>query len=207
MVPLLSVVESIKFFWVFNNPGLFQPALEIAKTALQLDPDEAYGHLATGLALLYLRQFSQSELSLDRALSLNPNDPFILTVHALLLNFTNRPDEALEEITEAQLRDPYAVGWYEDFCGIILTTAGRYREAIASYTKMATVPSWSLARLVVCHSELGEIELARDALAKLKALWPERSVDEIVVSEVDYYEDPAVCNRYRTILQRVNKEE
>lgn len=201
---LLSVVESIKFFWVFYNPGLFQPALEIAKTALQLDPDEAYGHLGTGLALLYLRQFMQAELSLDRAVSLNPNDPFILTVHALLLNFKNRPDEALEEITEAQRRDPYAVGWYEDFFGIILTTAGRYREAIASYSKMATVPSWSLARLVVCHAELGEIELARDALAKLKAHWPERSADEIVVSEVDYYEDPAVCRHYRAIVQRVD---
>jgi hypothetical protein len=69
---------------------------------------------------------------------------------------------------------------------------------------MATVPSWSLARLVVCHAELGEMELARDALAKLKAHWPERSADEIVVSEVDYYEDPAVCRHYRAIVQRVD---
>jgi tetratricopeptide (TPR) repeat protein len=174
---------------------------------LQLDPDEAYGHLATGFALLYLRQFRQAEISLDRAVALNPNDPFILTIRALLLNYTDRPDEALAEISEAQRRDPFAVGWYEDYRGIILTTAGRYREATACYAKMVTVPAWSLARLAVCYSELGEIEQAKTTLAKLKASLPGRGIDEIVDAEVDFYEDPAVCIRYRAILHRVDKQE
>ena len=201
---MLSVVGTLKFFWVFYNPDLLHAGLEIARTALQLDPDDAYGHLATGFARLFLRQFRQAEISLDRAVSLNPNDPFILTVQALLLNYTNRPDEALGVITEAQRRDPYAVGWYEDFSGVILTTAERYGEAIACYAKMATVPPWSLIRLVVCHYELGEIELAQDALAKLKAHWPGRNIDEVVDSETDFYEDRAVSNRYRAIVQRVD---
>jgi len=95
------------------------------------------------------------------------------------------------------------VGWYEDFRGIILTTAGRYREATACYAKMATVPRWSLVRLVVCHFELGEIRQAQDALAKVKAHYPGLRLDEIVDTEVDYYQDPAVCSHYRAILQRV----
>ena len=201
---MLSVVESIKFFWVFYNPDLFLPGLEIAKTALQIDPDEAYGHLATGLALLYMRRFRQAEISLDRAVALNPNDPFILSIRAILLNFTGRPEEGLAEIGEAQRRDPYAVGWYEDFRGILLTTAGRYREAAACYAKMATVPSWSLLRLVICHHELDEIGQAREALAKVRMRWPGYSIEEIVASEVDFYEDPGICNRYRTILHHVD---
>lgn len=204
---MLSFVETLKLYWVFYNPELFRSGLEIARTALQLDPDEAYGHLASGFALLYLRQFRQAEISLDRAVALNPNDPFILTVHALLLNYTNRADEAIGVMNEAQRRDPYAVGWYEDFLGIILTTAGRYREAIACYAKMATIPPWSLVRLIVCHSELGEIKQAQDALAKLKAHWPGRHLDEIVISEVDCYEDPAVCSRYRAIAKRIDRQE
>ena len=204
---MLGFVETIKFFWVYYNPDHLHSALEMAKTALQLDPDEAYGHLATGFALLYLRQFRQAEISLDRAVALNPNDPFILSIRALLLNYTDRPDEALVEINEAQRRDPFAVGWYEDFRGIILTTAGRYREAMACYAKMATVPPWSLVHLIVCHSELGEIKQAQDTLAKLKAHWPGLRLDEIVDTEVDFFEDPAVCSRYRAILQRVDREE
>lgn len=139
---MLGVVETLKFFWIYYNSDYLHSALEMAKTALQLDPDEAYGHLATGFALLYLRQFRQAEISLDRAVALNPNDPFILSFRALFLNYTDRSDEALVEINEAQRRDPYAVGWYEDFRGIILTTTGRYREATACYAKMADVPRW-----------------------------------------------------------------
>ena len=202
---MLGVVETLKFFWVYYNPAYLHPALEMAKTALQLDPDEAYGHLATGFALLYLRQFRQAEISLDRAVALNPNDPFILSIRALFLNYTDRPDEALVEINEAQRRDPYAVGWYDDFRGIILTTAGRYSEAIACYAKMAAVPRWSLVRLVVCHFELGDISRAQDTLAKVKAHYPGLRLDEVVDAELDYYTDATVCGRYRAILQRVDE--
>ena len=203
---LLSFVETLKFFWIYYNPDLLHSGLEIARTALQLDPDEAYGHLATGFAHLYLRQFRQAEISLDRAVALNPNDPFILSIRALHLNYTDRADEALVEINEAQRRDPYAVEWYGDFRGIILTTAGRYREATACYAKMVTVPPWSLVRLAVCHSELGEIKQAQDVLARVKAHYTGLRLDEIVDTEVDFYEDPAVCSRYRAILQRIDKE-
>ena len=204
---MLGVVETLKFFWVYYNSDYLHSALEMAKTALQLDPDGAYGHLATGFALLYLRQFRQAEISLDRAVALNPNDPFILSIRALFLNYTDRPDEALVEINEAQRRDPYAVGWYEDFRGIILTTAGQYREATACYAKMATVPRWSLVRLIVCHSELGEIKQAQDTLAKVKAHYPGLRLDEIVDAEVDFYRDATVCSRYRAILERVDRQE
>jgi TolB-like protein len=204
---MLSFVESIKFFWGDVNPDHLHAGLEMAKAALQLDPDEAYGHLATGFALLYLRRFRQSENSLDRAVALNPNDPFILTIRALLLNYTNRPEEGLRELDEAQRRDPFALGWYGDFRGIILTTAGRYREATACYAKMETLTPWSLVHLAVCHCELGEIKQAKDTLAKLKANWPGQSIDEIVDHEADFFEDPAICSRYRAILHRIDKEE
>jgi TolB-like protein len=204
---MLSFVESIKFYWVYDNPDHLNAGLEMAKTALQLDPDEAYGHLASGFALLYLHRFRQAEISLDRAVALNPNDPFILTIRAILLNYTNRPEEALGELDEAQRRDPFAVGWYGDFRGIMLTTAGRYREATACYAKMETVTSWSLVHLAVSHYELGEIKQAKDTLAKLKAIWPGQLTDEIIAHEADFFEDPAVCKRYREILKRVDKEE
>jgi TolB-like protein len=204
---MLSFVESIKHFWVYDHPDHLHAGLAMARTALELDPDEAYGHLATGFALLYLHRFRQAEVSLDRAVALNPNDPFILSIRALLLNYTNRPEAGLRELDEAQRRDPFAVGWYGDFRGIILTTAGRHREAIACYARLESVTSWSLAHLTVCHAELGDIEQAQDTLAKLKANWPGLDIDEIVDYELDFFEDPAVCSRYRAILQQVDMEE
>src|SRR4029079_7103295 len=41
---MLGFVESFKYYWDYNNPGHLHSGLEIARTALGLDPDEAYGH-------------------------------------------------------------------------------------------------------------------------------------------------------------------
>ena len=205
---VLSFVESIKFWWS-NDPGHLNSGLRMAKAALQLDPEEAYGHLASGFALMYMRRLREAETNLDRAVALNPNDPFILSIRALLLNFLGRSDAALAELAQAQRRDPFAVGWFEDFLGIILTGAGRYREALACYAKMATVPPWSLVCVTVCHVELGETGQAEAALAKLKASYPQFpgiTLDGILNEEV-FYEDPAILDRYRAILRRIDKEE
>ena len=43
-------------------------------------------------------------------------------------------------------------------------------------------------------------------MAKLKANWPGLGIDEIIDFEVDFFEDPAICSRYRAILHRVDKE-
>ena len=200
---LLSFVESIKYYWDDRKSRL-ESGLQMARTALQLDPEEPYGHLAAGFALLYLRRFGEAEVSLDHAVALNPNDPFIRTIRGLLLNYTGRPDQALSEVDEAQRRDPFAVGWFEDFLGIVLTTAGRYREAIASYAKIASVPPWSLIYLAISHAELDQLEPARAALAKLKAYRPV-SLEETLEID-DCFEDPAIFNRYREILRRIDNE-
>ena len=204
---MLGFVEAIKTYWVYSHPDILLSGLQMAKVALQLDPDEAYGHLAAGFALLYLQRFKEAEVSLDRAVALNPNDPFILSIRALLFNYTGRPDAAVSDIGEAKRRDPFAVGWYDDFLGIVHTTAGRYREAIACYAKLPTIQPWSLAYLTICHAELGETRQSHETLAKLKANWPGLTIDEIVDSDVDFYENPAVGARYRAILQRVDRGE
>jgi tetratricopeptide (TPR) repeat protein len=205
---VLSFVQSIKYYWSYDHEDL-EAGLRTAKAALQLDPEEAYGHLASGFALMYMRRFREAEPSLDRAVALNPNDPFILSFRALLLSFVGRFDEALVALDHARRRDPFAVGWFEDFLGIILTGAGRYREALACFAMMTTVPAWSLVYLAICHAELGETQQAAAALARLKAgysRYPGIAIDGIIKEEV-FYEDPATLNRFRAILSRIEREE
>ena len=158
---------------------------------------------------MYMRRFREAEANLDRAVALNPNDPLILSIRALLLNYVGRFDAALVELDHARRRDPFAVGWFEDFLGIILTGAGRYREALTCYAKMATVPPWSLVCLTICHAELGETRQAAAAFARLKAGYshfPGITIDGIIKEEV-FYEDPATLDRYRAILRRIDKDE
>ena len=109
---------------------------------------------------------------------------------------------------EAQRRDPFAVGWYEDFRGIILTNAGRYREALACYAKMATDHRGRSFISSICHAELGETRQAEAAFAKLKSSryylqFPGITLDDIMKEEV-IHEDPAIFDRYRAILERID---
>jgi tetratricopeptide (TPR) repeat protein len=134
---------------------------------------------------------------------LNPNDPFILSIRALLLNYVGKYDAALAELEEAQRRDPFAVGWFEDFLGIILTNAARYREALASFARMSTPTSWSLVYLTICNAELGETKLAEASLARIKSSYPGMTLDDILKYEI-FHEDPAIIDRYRAILQRID---
>lgn len=206
---VLSFVQSIKYYWSYD-PAHLESGLQMAKAALQLDPEDAYGHLASGFALMYMRRFREAETSLDRAVALNPNDPFILSIRALLLSYIGSFDAALAELDQARRRDPFAVAWFEDFHGIILTGAGRYREALIPFSKMPAVPQWSLVYLTICYAELGEAQQASAALARLKAGYSRfpgltiATIDDILREEV-FYEDPVILERFRTILQRIEK--
>jgi hypothetical protein len=71
------------------------------------------------------------------------------------------------------------------------------------------VPSWSLVYFTICNAELGETGVAEAALARIKSSYPQSrgtTVDDILREEV-IHEDPAIFDRYRTILQRIDKEE
>ncbi|MCY1127013.1 winged helix-turn-helix domain-containing protein [Frigidibacter sp. RF13] len=201
---LLSFVESIHFYWEYDNWARLESGLKIAAAALRLDPNEAYGHLATGFANLYSGRFRQAETSLDHAVSLNPNDPFILSIHALLLNYTGRPENALAELEEAQRRDPFAIGWMDDFRGIVLTTGRRFGEAIACYEGLDAITSWSLAHFAIACAELGDMPRAKEVLGRLKAVWPDLSLEDIVRAELDFFEDRSIPQRYLGILRRVD---
>lgn len=205
---VLSFVETIKYYWSYDTKHL-DSGLQIAKAALQLDAEEAYAHLASGFALMFMHRFREAETSLDRAVALNPNDPFILSIRALLLNYVGKYDAALVELEQARRRDPFAVGWFEDVLGIILTNAGRYREALASFARMATLPPWSLVYVTICHAALGETGQAEAALARIKSSYPQFpgiTLDGILKEEV-VHEDHTIFDRYRTILLSIDKQE
>jgi hypothetical protein len=109
-------------------------------------------------------------------------------------------------VHQAQRRDPFAVGWFEDFLVIILTNAGRYREALASFARMPKPTSWSLVYFTICNAELGETGVAKATLARIKSSYPQFpgiTLEGIVKEEV-IHEDAAILDRYRAILERVD---
>ena len=110
------------------------------------------------------------------------------------------------EMEEARRRDPFAVGWFEDYLGVMLATAGRYREAVSCYEKMASATPWFLAHLTICYAELGEIPAAKAMLERFKSVQPGRPTEQALAAQ-DCFEDPTFFNRYRAIMRHLEAQD
>jgi TolB-like protein len=201
---LLGLVHCVKYFWD-DDRGHLPLGLALAEKAQRLDSEEPYGHLAAGCALLFLRRFREAETSLDRAVALNSNDPLVRTIRALVLTYTSRPESALDELEEARRRDPFAMGWFNDFRGIALVTAGRYHDAIALYETMPEVTPWFKVHLMVCLWHLGQIDRACEVLRQFMAFRPQLTLDEALATE-DLFEDRNIHDRNCAIIHKIAEQ-
>lgn len=147
-------------------------ALEFASKALALAPDEARCHWVISEVCLCGRQHSAAELSLRRALDLNPSDPDIMALMGYLLTIRGRPDEGTEWLRRAMSFNPLHPSWYHNDIGIALHHAGQYREAIAHLELVPKASAWRHTRLAACHAALGDTAAAARHIAEAKKISP-----------------------------------
>ena len=77
---------------------LSELALEMANTAVRLDPSDYQAHWALGWAYLYNRQHEKAAAHYARARGLNPNDAELLAEMANFLIFVGQPKQAIEQV-------------------------------------------------------------------------------------------------------------
>jgi adenylate cyclase len=150
-----------------------EEALIAGQKAVDLDPTEPWANYSLGLALTYLRRIDEANHYLTRALALNPNDSYVLGLHANWSHYAGRGEDALRETDEALRRDPYSFTWLWNLRGHILTVAGKYVEAIDSLHRMKIPQPLTYCYLAICHIELGQLAEAEDAIKRLKASYPD----------------------------------
>ena len=87
-------------------------ALKMAKTATQLDPQNAYAHCWLAIVHFFRGENGKFEAEAQRALSLNPNDPEILADIGHYLAFMGEFERGIELSRRAQQLNPLHPGWY-----------------------------------------------------------------------------------------------
>jgi len=172
---------------VLRNPSIIEEAVRSAQRALELDDTDAWAHQAMGYARLRQRQLQLAGLHYDRAFNLNPNDVNIAGDRANWLHFAGRMEEALQCLDLALQRDPFPPTWVWEVRGGVLYQLKRYDEAIAAYLKAGENPFWMPALLAAAYAQTGQLENARRALAKLREIRPDVTLDTF--SELGIYED------------------
>jgi tetratricopeptide (TPR) repeat protein len=124
----------------------FQPAIDAASKAVQLDDDLSEAHASLGFSLhAGNHDWERAEFHLRRAIELNPGNANAYVWYSIVLCTEGRFTDALEFARRSVDLDPltpfnhHNIGW-------ILYFGRRYDEAIAQYRKVASdFPDYSFA--------------------------------------------------------------
>jgi adenylate cyclase len=158
----------------YFNPAALDHALELAETALDLDPRLPQAHAQLGDVLIYKRQHDAGIAEWERAFALNPN--FIDHRYARALIFAGEPARAIEVLEANQRFDPFqplihSTGWL----GVANYHLKRYGEAVRLLRKCASrLPNMQSAHLwlagACAHS--GQLDEARAEAAEVLRINP-----------------------------------
>jgi adenylate cyclase len=164
-------------------------ALEAGKTAVLLDENDSFGHVALGRIHTVRGEHEAAIAICERAIALNPNYASAYFGRAHSLWQSGRPGEAIPALDEAMRlspRDPL-IWAYKASKAMALILLGRYDEALDWAEDAQRHPNttiWAMLPEVSVLGLLGRHEKARAAFARTRRLKPDVSlilVDQAVI--------------------------
>jgi len=163
------------------GPQLKRAAILGARAA-ELDDSDPWAHLALGFVAFHLRRTDEAVGEFERALDLNPN---FAAAHGYLgyaLAADGQSDQAIAHLQQAMRMSPHDP--QNAIFNVALTTAhyflGKYTDAVGFARKaLQQRPGLTAGSRIYIASlaQAGQIDEARAALARLKELHPEFSIE------------------------------
>jgi len=166
--PCYSSLVQINNIEHFVHPGFFRDrdkamaTLELAKTAVQLDPVDSRAHLCYGWSNVMALRESEAAPHMDLACELNDNDPWTLLSCALYCAFCGSIEQARLRARQSLALSlaPSYLEW--GYHGIIRFLCGDYAGSLEASDQahgvIQTLPAWRAAALF----ELGQPAVARE---------------------------------------------
>ncbi|MEO1324776.1 MAG: BTAD domain-containing putative transcriptional regulator [Pseudomonadota bacterium] len=201
-----AIVISMIYFEADDVPHLLEEALELARTAARLNPDDAVIRFALGRALLAGGDYDQSILHLRDAISRNPN---MAQAHCGLgdsMAYAGELDTAMEcfeRAVEVCPDDPHR--WaFLSYGATALLFRGEYDQAEEWAARAEAVPNchyWSTAIRTSALAHRGRFAEASDALKRLLTLRPGITCD-FVKSRLFYLRDATQVDVYISGLRK-----
>ena len=165
----------------FVHPGLqrdlgkAKATLQLAKTAVQLDPVDSRAHLCCGWSNVMALREADAAPHMDLACELNDNDPWTLLSSAAYCGFCGSIEQAAlrARLSLGLSLAPSNLEW--GYHGIIRFLCGDYAGALEAFDRaqgvIKTVPAWRAAALF----HLGEPAMAREEAGRflngIRSFW------------------------------------
>jgi DNA-binding SARP family transcriptional activator len=177
----------------FVHPGFFRDlrkaraTLELAKTAVQLDPVDSRAHLCCGWSYVLALREDEAAPHMALACELNDNDPWTLLSCAHYLAFCGSIEQArlLADQSLALSPAPSHLEW--GYHGIIRVLCGDYAGALAACDRangvVQILPAWRMAALFYLGQPAKAREEAQRFLNGIRSFWAGSSAptDEAIV--------------------------
>jgi TolB-like protein/cytochrome c-type biogenesis protein CcmH/NrfG len=135
-------------------------ALELARKAVAIDPNDAGCRWVLANLLAYERRFDEAEAEFARAIELDPNEADTWATLSDIEVLAGRITEGLEHIRKAFRLNPYPASWYYLTLGQAQYAAGDYEGAVETLRRDETYRTSSRRFLAAALAQLGRLEEA-----------------------------------------------
>ena len=162
----------------FEAPdSLLDAAFDHARNAVALAPGDYYSHLAMVIVCTYRGAFDLAEAHLERARTLNPNRPGVLSAAAHLAVYLGRPAEAQELLDAAcRLDATFAPSWYWSSVMLNRYVARDDAGAISAFRSQTSPRPLTHALAAAAFANLGDEAATRAQVAATLALFPQFTI-------------------------------
>jgi len=157
-----------RFGWWDDRETAVIKARAYADRALQLDPNNADGHIVLGLLSWLRRQYDDAVYNARKAVQLAPGSTDVAELASFILTPSGSPEEGLALIQKASTLSPNHPPMYLGILGNAYRLSGQIDEAIAAFEAYnARSPGFGLVDLVIAYQENGQADKAYDAAKRL----------------------------------------
>jgi adenylate cyclase len=186
----LAVTIEYANAWNGRTESELEPALLVARKAVEVDPLEPVSFHSVAMCVMWLRRLDEAERAARRSIELDPNSAHSHGALGNVLHFAGRHDEAIESLELALRLDPHFHVWIHAV-GRALFALGRHAEAEATFKRrLIHMPTSDVTRVYLAslYGHAGRAEEAQRVWAELMAMHPAYAIGHTL--RVLPYRDP-----------------
>ncbi|WP_179296447.1 MULTISPECIES: winged helix-turn-helix domain-containing protein [unclassified Mesorhizobium] len=136
-------------------------ALDLARKAVAIDPNDAGCRWVLGNLLAYEHSFEESDAEFAKAFELDPNEADAWATLSDIAVLAGKVEEGLEHIRKAFRLNPYPASWYYLTLGEAQYAARDYEAAVETLRREETYRTSSRRFLAASLAQLGRLDEAR----------------------------------------------
>ena len=140
-------------------------ALDLARKAVALDPNDAGCRWILAYLLAYERSFDAADAEFAKAIQLDPNEADTFAALSDITILAGRVGEGLDHIRKAFRLNPFPASWYYLTLGQAQYAAGDYGAAVETLRRDETYRTSSRRFLAASLAQLGRLDEARTEVA------------------------------------------